>query len=272
MFTHVALSPIRAASLALACASAAACALPGLLSGPKDAGGVYMILAVKADADALEQTITQTAQVILSRCDALGVYCKVERHGGEGSNSIRLRVSGAQDFPRVKSVLLAEGNLELRPVVSTHNPAPMQTYPTRAAAEREARPDSEVVGYGERGGVSEYLLVERAPIITGLDIRDARAEAGYAGGGADDYLIAFTLKPAAASRFGEWTDKNVGRYLAIVLNGDVRSAPYVKSRITDSGQITGSFTKQQAEDVALTLKSGSLPTPIEVVEEGQYKP
>lgn len=93
-----------------------------------------------------------------------------------------------------------------------------------------------------------------------------------AGGGTDDYLIAFTLKPVAANRFGEWTDGNVGRYLAIVLNGAVRSAPYVKSRITDSGQITGSFTKQQAEDVALTLKSGSLPTPIEVVEEGGYEP
>ena len=272
MFTRVALSLIRAASVSLVCASAAACALPGLLSGPKDTGGVYMILVVKADGEAVEQSVNQAAQVILSRCDALGVYCKVERQGGEGSNRFKLRVSGAQDFPRVKAVLLMEGKLELKPVVSAANPAPMQTYPTRAAAEREARPDSEVVGYGERGGVSEYLLVEREPVISGLDIRDARAEAGYEGGIGDNYSIAFTLKPGAVNRFGEWTDKNVGRYLAIVLNGEVRSAPYIKSRITDSGQITGSFTKQQAEDVALTLNSGKLPTAIEVLEERQYKP
>lgn len=272
MFTRVALSLIRAASVSLVCASAAACGLPGLLSGPRDTGGVQMILAVKADGESVEQSVNQAAQVILSRCDALGVYCKVEREGGEGSNRIKLRVSGAQDFPRVKAVLLMEGRLELKAVVSTSNPAPMQTYPTRAVAEREAGPDSEVLGYGERGGVSEYLLVEREPIITGLDIRDARAQPGYAGGGANDYLIAFTLKPGAANRFGEWTDKNVGRYLAIVLNGEVRSAPYIRMRITDSGQISGSFTKQQAEDVALTLNSGKLPTPIEVLEEVQYKP
>ena len=271
MTAHVALSLIRAASLALVFAASAACALPGLMSGPRDTGGVQMILAVKADGEAVEQSVNQTAQVILSRCDGLGVYCKVEREGGEGSNRLKLRVSGAEDFPRVKSVLLAEGKLELKAVVSASNPAPMQTYPTRAAAEREARPDSEVVGYGENGGVSEYLLVERAPIITGLDIRDAHAEAGYAGG-ADDYSIAFNLKPGAANRFGEWTEKNVGRYLAIVLNGDVRSAPYIKSRIDDSGQITGRFTKLQAEDVALTLNSGKLPASIEVLEESQYKP
>lgn len=272
MFTHAALYMIRAASLSLACAASAACALTGLLSGPGDAGGVYMILAVKADGAAAVQAVNQAAQVILSRCDALGVYCKVERQGGEGSNRFRLRVSGAQDFPRVRSVLLAEGNLELRPVVSMSYPAPMQTYPTRGAAELEARPNSDVLTY-EDGGSREYLVVEREPVISGLDLRDAKAEAEHSGGGeAGNYSILFSLKPEAANRFGEWTERNVGRYLAVVLNGNVRSAPYIKSRITDSGQITGGFTKQQAEDVALTLNSGKLPAPVEVLEEGQYKP
>jgi preprotein translocase subunit SecD len=238
------------------------------MSGPRDTGGVYMILAVKAEGAAVEQAVAQASEVIQSRCNALGVYCKVERQGGEGSNRFELRVSGAQDFPRVKSVLLAEGNLELRPVVSKPNPAPLQTYPTREAAELDARPNSEVMPFEDEGVVSEYLLVERDPVITGLDLRDASAGSD----GMGRHSIDFGLKPEAAHRFGEWTDKNVGRYLAIVLNGKVRSAPSIRGRITDRGQIAGSFTREQAEDVALTLSSGKLPTPIEVLEEGRYKP
>lgn len=276
MKTHAAVSLIRAASLALVLAASAGCALPWL-SGPRDTGGVYMILAVKADASAVEQAVAQASGVIKSRCDSLGVYCNIERQGGDGSNRIKLRVSpGAEDFPRVKSVLLAEGKLELRPVVSMSYPAPMQTYPTREAAESEAGPDSEaVVLYEDRFAKHlSFLLVEREPIVTGLDVRDASVDTSFPDGGdeAGNYLISFSLKPEAANRFGDWTDKNLGRYLAIVLNGKVRSAPYIKSRITDSGQISGDFTKQQAEDVALTLRSGKLPTPIEVLEEGNYKP
>lgn len=274
MKTHVALSLARAASLALVFASASACVMPGL-SGPRDAGGVYMILAVKADAAAVEQAVRQATGVIESRCNALGVYCEAERQGGAGSNRIKLRVSGAQDFPRVKSILLAEGRLELRPVVSRPNPAPLDTYPTREAAEKAAGERNDVAEYEDYGVAPAFLVVEREPVISGPDLRDARAETDrYAGGdGASrDYSILFSIKQGAANRFGEWTDRNTGRYLAIVLNGRVRSAPYIKTRITDSGQITGDFTKQQAEDVALTLRSGSLPTPIEVLEEGQYKP
>lgn len=271
MKTHAALSLIRAASLALALAPSSACAVPWQSPGPKDFGGTYMILAVKADASAVERAVAQASGVIKARCDSLGVYCKIERQGGEGSNRIKLRVSpGAQDFERVKSVLLAEGKFELRPVVSEPHPASMKTYPTREAAEFGAGPDSEVVSY-EGESTRQFLLVEREPVLSGPDLRDVRAEADTHAGG-NNYSILFGVKPEAASRFGEWTDRNFGRYLAVVLNGKTRSAPSIRGRITDSGQITGGFTKQQAEDVALTLRSGSLPAPIEVIEEGQYKP
>jgi preprotein translocase subunit SecD len=274
MKAHVALSSIRAASLALVLAASAACALP-FMSGPRDTGGVYMILAVKADAPDIEQAVAQASEVIMSRCNALGVYCKVERQVSDGGpNLFKLRVSGAQDFQRVKDVLLAQGTLELRPVVSRSNPAPLETYPAREAALKAAGGDYDVVTYEEDGRSNVFLVVEREPVVSGLDVRDAKAEVAHRGGGGetDNYMISFSLKAGAAYRFGEWTDKNVGRYLAVVLNGKARSAPYIKSRITDSGQITGSFTKQQAEDAALTLRSGKLPTPIVVLEEGKYEP
>ena len=270
MKSRVAPPLIRAASLALVLAAASACAVPWSSSGPKDFGGTYMILAVKADASAVEQSVAQASEVIRSRCDALWVYCKIERQGGEGSNRLKLRVSpGPQDFARVRSVLLVEGKLELRAVVSKPNPAPMQSYSVREDAELDERPDSdEVLPFEDEGKVTEFLLVEREPVVTGLDIQEAFA----ASDGKGKHWIDFGLKPEAASRFGEWTDKNVGRYVAIVLDGKVRSAPYIRGRITDHGQIMGSFTGEQAEDVALTLKSGKLPAPIEVIEEGRYTP
>jgi preprotein translocase subunit SecD len=269
MRTHGSRFFIAAALASLLCA-AAACVTPGVF-GPRDEGGVYMILAVRAEPAALEQAVRNATQVIETRCSYLGVYCRAERVGGEGSNRVRLRVSGAKDFGRVKSVLLAEGRLELRPVVSQPSPMPMQSYPTREAAEKAAGQKYDVAPYEEGGTAPAFVTVEREPIVTGADLRDASAVPDTANDGGN-YTILFTLRPEGAVRFGEWTGANVGRYLAIILNGKVRSAPYIKGPITDSGQITGNFTREQAQDVALTLRSGNMPAPVEVLEEGAYKP
>lgn len=269
MLTHGSLFFAATALASLLCAASAGCTVPGTF-GARDAGGVYMILAVKAEPAAVEQNVRQAARVIETRCDRLGVQCKVERPGGEGSNRLKLNVSGAPDFARVKAVLLAEGRLELRPVVSPLSPNPMQTYPTREAAEKAAGQNYDVAPFDEEGLPTVFLTVEREPVVTGADLRDASAVTGTAG--SDDYMIAFTLRPEGAMRFGDWTGANTGRYLAIILNGRVRSVPYIKGPISDRGQITGNFTREQAEDIALTLRSGNMPSPIEVLEEGAYKP
>lgn len=260
-----------AALLSLLCA--ASC-LPRWMSGrPRDAGGVYLLVAVRAEPAALEESIRQASRVIEARCNAIPVHCEIEREGDAGSGLVKLRVSGAKDFARVKAVLLAEGRLELRAVVSPSSPMPIQTYRTRAEAEAAARAGNhDVVPYEEDGVEAGFLLVEREPVVTGRDLSDARATALRGDGSVGDYSVAFTLKPEAAGRFGAWTSANINRYLAIVLNGRARSAPYIRSRITDSGQITGSFTKQSAEDIALTLRSGNLPVRLELLEEGTYKP
>jgi preprotein translocase subunit SecD len=269
MKPHVAHSGVTAALLLLLCAATTSCLTAGMFA-PRDTGGVYIVLAVKADAPALEEAVRNALQVIEARCSALGIYCTAEREGGAGSNRIRLRVSGAKDFARVKAVLLAEGRLELRPVVSPSSPSPMQTYPTREAAEKAAGTNYDVAPFEEEGTGMVFLTVERKPVVTGLDLRSAEAASVLSG--ENDYQINFTLRPEGASRFGAWTNANIGRYIAIMLNGRVRSAPYIKGQIFDTGQITGNFTRQQAEDVALTLRSGNMPAPIEVLEEGTYKP
>lgn len=264
-------SAVQAVLLSLLCVAPAACDPSGRFMS-RGGGGVYMVLAVKADPPALEQSLTQATRVIEMRCTYLGVYCKAERQGGAGPNRIGLQVSGAQDFAHVKAVLLAEGKLELRPVASRLSPMPLTTYPTREAAEKEAGSQYDVVPYEEEdGSATQFLTVEREPVVTGLDLRSAEALPKGRDEG-DGYQIAFTLRPEGAARFGTWTSANVGRYLAIVLNGKVRSVPYIKSQITDTGQIDGNFTRLQAEDIALTLKSGNMPTTLEVLEERPYKP
>ena len=241
--------------------------------GPKDKGGIYLVIAVKAEAAQLDQSIQQTIAVIEKRCEQLYIYCKLERQSGDKSNQIVLRISSPKDPERIKSVLLSEG-MEIRAVVSPPSPAPPQTYLTRAEAATEASTDKDVFLYQERsdsGGTTseKFVIVERTPIVTGQDIRDAEAVPFRE---AKDYQINFQLTPAGAQRFGEWTGANIDRYLSVVLNKTVRSVAYIKSQIFDNGQISGNFTEEEAQDIALVLKSGNLPAPIEALEEGMYKP
>lgn len=248
------------------------CRYAGRAFGPQDEGGMYLIIAVKADGAQLDQAVAQTIDVMQNRCDQLNIYCKVERVGGDKPNQIKLRISSPKNPERVKGVILSQG-LELRAVVSPPSPAPVQTYPTREEAVAAAGADKEVLPYLERQEGAQkqaerFVILQRAPIVSGQDISDADAVALRE----NDYVVNFTLSPAAAQRFGQWTGANIGFYLAVVLNRQVRSVAYIKSQIFDQGQISGRFTKEQAEDAALVLKSGNLPAPIEALEEGTYKP
>jgi protein-export membrane protein SecD len=253
--------------LALSCAS---------MSGPRDRGGFYLVLAVKADAAQLDQNIAHTMAVIQRRCDSLAIYCNAQRESGYNSNRIRLRVSTSLDRTRVKNVLLSRG-LELRAVISPPSPSPIESYDTQAeAAAAAARTGGEAMHVAENEQnenkhlTGKFVVLKREPIITGEDILDAGVATMR--GRDEDYQITFRVKPDGAERFGSWTGANINNYLAIVWNGDVRSIAYIKSRITDSGEIMGRFTKQQAEDIALVLKSGNLPAPVETLAEGTYKP
>ena len=114
-------------------------------------------------------------------------------------------------------------------------------------------------------------MVEVPAIIDGSELRNASAIAAQ-GGRADDYEISFSLKKSGADKFGAWTGANINQYMGVVLNGEVRSIAFIKSQIYDQGQITGRFTQTSAEDLALTLRSGALPAPIEYLEERTVGP
>jgi preprotein translocase subunit SecD len=122
------------------------------------------------------------------------------------------------------------------------------------------------------GQPSAWVVVESPAVVDGSELRSADAASNNPAGGDEDYQINFTLKPSGAQKFGSWTAANVGAYMAVVLNGRVQSAPYIKQQITDTGQISGNFTKESANGLALTLRSGALPAKIVYLEERTVGP
>ena len=238
------------------------------------------------------QAVTQAKSIIEDRINKLGVTePTLQTVGGVGGNQLLLQMPGLQDPERAKKIIGELSKLELMNVIGAKSPAPITMYPTEEAAKaslggtipanRKILPfverDDKTVASGENSAQTPtaprgYVVVETPAIVTGDDLRDASANNGRAGGGGDEYQISFSLKPNGAQKFGDWTGKNVGAYMAVVLNDQVKSAPFIKSQIFDQGSIDGRFTKQTGEDLALTLKSGALPAKIEYQEERTVGP
>jgi preprotein translocase subunit SecD len=122
----------------------------------------------------------------------------------------------------------------------------------------------------DQSGQGSVYLLDRAPVITGRDLRSASSLPSTDNPGS--YEVSFTLSTEAARRFGPFTEQNIGRPMAIVLDHKVESAPVIQSRIDDQGRITGRFGQQEADDLALVLRAGALPASIRYLEERTVGP
>ncbi len=196
--------------------------------------------------DLLEQTI----EVLRSRIDELGVAQPVITK--LGSKRILIELPGYLDIERAKRVIGSTASLELRLVIDTAS--------SKEELESELTKDTEILPSREGG---EWFLVDKVPVISGSDLKTAYQSV-------DEYgqpAVSFELKSESASRFGDFTQKNIGKRLAIVLDRKVVSAPVIRSRISSSGQITGLFTREEVRDLALILRTGSLPVNIEFLQE-----
>ncbi|HVR28011.1 MAG TPA: protein translocase subunit SecD [Thermoanaerobaculia bacterium] len=236
-------------------------------------GGVTFERRSEEDADIREQAVRQAEQTIRNRIDAFGVAEPVIQRQGLGSNRIVVQLPGVDDPERVKELIKNTALLEFRFV----------TYPSQGAAFTEEEilrnfpgglpGDVEIFPQeirGERGesAGTAYLALESRRIITGRDLRTARSGLGQF----NEPVVRFYLSQDAGRIFGEATGANVGRRLAIVLDGKVQSAPVVQSRITDEGVIEGQFTQAEVEDLVTVLRSGALPASIAYLEERAVGP
>jgi preprotein translocase subunit SecD len=245
----------------------------------------------RAKTDLGKRATEDALKIIDTRINALGVTePTIQAHGSANSHQILLQMPGIDDPERIKELLKTESRLELMKVVGAGNPSPIQTYATEEAARASlggtVPPSRQILPYDERneptaaggaapkpaGAPSAWVVVESPAVIDGSELRSADAASNNPAGGDDAYQINFTLKPAGAQKFGAWTAANVGAYMAVVLNGRVKSAPYIKQQITDTGQISGNFSKDSANDLALTLRSGALPAKIVYLEERTVGP
>ena len=243
-----------------------------------DRGSTIVASLDEGYANQLRDRATDGAkQIIETRVNAFGVAEPVvARQGGEGTYQILVQMPGVDDPERVKNTLNADSNLEIRlEAVGT------TSYETREQAENAMKTlpggadQYEVFPYRERapdGGSApeKWVVVEKAVVISGLDMRDASAR--QSASGSSSYEIQFSLTQSGGTRFAEVTGKHVKDNLAIVLNNEVKSVAVINQQIHDQGQITGSFTKRQAEDLALILRSGALPAKAEYQEERTVGP
>src|SRR5256714_2500324 len=238
-----------------------------------------------------ESATDQAMKIIDSRINAVGVAePTLQRHGGQNSHEILLQMPGIQDPEHVKQLLVGESHLELVHIISPPSPNPAQSYFTKEEALASLNSggnipaNRRVLPYAERADLTstdananantpkpqKWAVVESPAIIDGIDLRTAQAIPERAGG--DKYQITFSLKKNGADKFGAWTGANINEYMGVVLNNEVKSIAFIKSQIFDQGEITGNFTKEQGDDLALTLRSVALPAPIEYQEERTVGP
>ena len=225
-------------------------------------------------ADQFRREATQQAKAIIEqRIDQFGVAePTIQMSGRPEDHQILLQMPGLDNPERVKQLIRADAKLELRAVVP-----PGTLYKTieeaTASLGGTVPPDREILPINEKraaGTTREgYYILEKTPIITGADLRDARGVPSQQGAG---YRVQFSVKPGADEKFGDWTEKNINNLLATVLSGEVKIAATVNSRISDSGEITGNFTKQEADDLGLVLRSGALPANVVYIEERTVGP
>jgi len=214
-----------------------------------------------------DQSVDQAIQTIRNRVDAIGVAEPViQRRGGAGVHQILVQLPGMSDPARVKNIIKSTALLYIRLVDSSGHSsqaAAIQHYGGLLPANLEVFPYSER-GVGTTG--TTYVVVQRSGGISGRELRSASLTRDENGKPA----VGFTLTPEGASRFARLTGDNIGKSLAIILDGRVQSVATIQDRISNTGIINGGaggFAPQEAQDLVLVLRSGALPASMTYDEE-----
>src|SRR6202048_2679562 len=221
-----------------------------------------------------EQTMQQSLETIERRINALGLTEPTIQRHGRNDNEILVQLPGEGDPSRAKAGIQAGGQLELR-LVEDPSPYPSQTA-ALAAHGGVLPPGTELVpgrsesrNPGADTGEVWYLL-SRTVVVSGRDLRSATENRNTNNPG--QWQVNFSLSSEGAQRFGPFTEQNVHRQMAIVLEHRVYSAPVINSRIDDQGFIEGNFSQESAHDLAIVLRARALPASIKYLEERTVGP
>lgn len=230
------------------------------------AGGYVLTMKPSAITDLEKRTLDQSIETIRQRVDSLGVSEPVIEQYGLGDNEILVQLPGVEDPGHVEDIIQSTAKLEIHAVVGSY-PDEQQAM---TALNGVLPPDQVLVkGSSGMGGPDQVYLLQRAAIVEGTDFRDATPQTDE--NGRPD--IGFNLTTEAGDRFYKYTDANKGTgSMAIVLENHVKEVATIQSAIRDSGRITGGFTQQQAQDLSMMLRTGSLPASISYLETRSVGP
>lgn len=206
----------------------------------------------------MSSAVTQSTEVIRRRVDELGTTEPTIQR--EGSARIIVQVPGLQDPQRLKNILNQTAKLSFHMVD--------QSMSAQDALNSRPPATSEIL-YSKDDPPVPFLIEKRA-LVSGEDLVDAQASFNSQN---NEPVVTFRFDSKGATRFAQATSENVGRPFAIVLDNEVLSAPVIREPILGgSGQISGSFTVQSANDLAVLLRAGALPATLTVVEERTVGP
>ena len=191
----------------------------------------------------------QALEIVRRRIDEIGT--NEPNILKRGNDRILVELPGLDDPMRIKSLLGKTANLTFRFVTNNENDS--------FGTEKLEHEDSE-----------EESMVSKRIILSGENLLDAQPRMDNE---TNETVVSFTLDRVGAKRFGKATSTGIGKQLAIVLDGKIISAPVIRDTIASgSGQISGGFTFQSATDLALLLRSGALPAPLNIIEERTVGP
>ena len=225
-----------------------------------EAGGLIRLTVTDpAIVERIRQSVEQSIQIVERRVNELGtVEPLIQR---QGIDRILVQVPGLQDPTRLKELLGKTAKLDFRLVDASMTP--------EQALQGRPPPDSEIL-YSTKNQQRQPYLIEKRVMVSGGDLTDAQPGFDQR---SSEPIVSFRFNTSGARKFAQVTQENVGKPFAIVLDNEVISAPVIREPILGgSGQISGSFTVESANDLAILLRAGALPAPLTIIEERTVGP
>ena len=224
-------------------------------------GSLSLVMKQAAIRDVNERTLDTSIETIRERVDKLGVSEPVIQKYGLGDNQILVELPGVDNLDRVEDIIQSTAKLAIHAVTA----GPYADDQAALTANNGVIPPDSILLHGNATATApeSVWLLKRASEVEGTDFRDAQPSQDQEG----RPNITFNLTTDAGNRFYKYTDEHKGTgQMAIVLDNKVREVAGIQSAIRDRGEITGGFTKQQATDLSLMLRTGALPASLSYLE------
>ncbi|PYN08742.1 MAG: protein translocase subunit SecD [Candidatus Rokuibacteriota bacterium] len=233
------------------------------------AGRFRMTMSARVQRQVREDAAKQVLEKLRNRIDKFNVAEPTIARQGE--DRILIQLPGIQDIQRAKDLIGKTGYLEFRLVERFVEGGDAEALARQLGPEVEILPRRVVDPNTKTDRLVPYVVVQKRPLLTGSALTSANVAADPNSPG--NWQVTVTFNEAGRQRFAEITEQNVGRSLAIVLDGVVSSAPRINERIPGGNAvITGRFTIQEAQDLKIVLNEGALPATVQILEERTVGP